>query len=93
MHIMQIQILNSIGLLLAIIGTIMVFIWGLTLQQDSYGLGLGDNNVVKTKWGDITVKEATEKGKQELKKHKCLSRGGLFLIGLGFLFQLWAVWT
>lgn len=90
---MQIQILNSIGLLLAIIGTIMVFIWGLTLQQESYGLGLDDNNVVKTKWGDITVKEATEKGEQELKQHKCLSRIGLFLIGLGFLFQLWAVWT
>ena len=90
---MQIQILNSIGLLSAIIGTIMVFIWGLTLQQDSYGRGLEDGNVVKTKWGDITVKEAREKGEQELKKHKCLSRIGLFLIGVGFLFQLWAVWA
>ncbi len=90
---MQVQILSSIGLLLAIVGTIMVFVWGLTLQQDSYGYGLEDGNVVSTKWGDITVVEAREKGAQELRKHKNLSRIGLFLIGLGFLFQLWAVWA
>ena len=90
---MQIQILNSIGLLLAIIGTIMVFIWGLTLQQESYGLGLEDGNEVKTKWGTIAVKEAREKGEKEVKKHKCFSRCGLFLIGLGFLFQLAATWA
>jgi hypothetical protein len=90
---MQVQILNSIGLLLGIIGATMVFIWGLTLQPDSYGIELEDGNVVTTKWGDITVKEARERGEKELKKHKCVSRFGLFLIGLGFLFQLWAVWA
>jgi ABC-type phosphate transport system auxiliary subunit len=90
---MQIQILNTIGLLSAIVGTAMVFFWGLTLQQASYSIGLQDGNEVKTKWGHITVKEARRRGEQELKKHKRLSRLGLILIMFGFLFQLWAVWA
>jgi hypothetical protein len=87
------QILNSIGLVSAIIGTCLVFKWALTLQSDSYGVGLEDGNIVDTKWGRIKVIEAKAKGKEERARYKRYARCGLFLIGAGFLFQLLAVWV
>ena len=87
------QILNTIGLVSGIIGTILVFGWGLTLQSESYGLGLEDGNIVDTKWGRMTVGESNIKGLLERSHHLMISRIGLGLIAVGFGFQLGAVWT
>jgi preprotein translocase subunit Sss1 len=86
------QILNSIGLILSIIGTGFVFKWGLSRQTDSFGLALGENTPIDTKWGKITVKEAEKKEAEEMAEFRCLSKIGLLLIGIGFVFQLIATW-
>ncbi|PSJ15949.1 hypothetical protein [Nitrosomonas supralitoralis] len=70
----------------------MVFIWGVTLERESFGLGLEDKTLVNTKWGRITVEEAAVKSRLERKHHQYLSKLGLALIGVGFLLQLVAVW-
>jgi hypothetical protein len=86
------QILNSIGLIFSIVGTGFLFKWGLSRQSESYGLGLGENTPIDTKWGIITVKEAEQKESKEIAEFRCWSKIGLLLIGIGFLFQLVAIW-
>lgn len=86
------RILNTVGLVLSIIGTAFVFKWGLSRQSESFGLELGENTPVDTKWGRMTVKEAQQKDAKEAAQFKCWSRIGLSLIALGFLFQLVATW-
>ena len=87
------KILNSIGLILSIIGSVFWFVWGLSKTSESYGIGLGPNNIINSKWGRITVAEAELKGAQEMAKCSKLARFGLFLIALGFAFQLVATWV
>jgi len=86
------QILNSIGLIAGIIGTTLIFKWGISFQSQSYGIGVEDGNIVDTKWGKIPVKEAEIKGDAEESWARKLSKTGIILVGLGFLLQLWAVW-
>ena len=86
------KILNTLGLVLSIVGTAFVFKWGLSHQAESFRLGLEDNTPVDTKWGRLTVKEAEQKEAQEMAKFRCWSRIGLSLIALGFLLQLMATW-
>ncbi len=86
------KLFNTTGLILSIVGTYFVFRWGLTLQAESYGLGLEDGNIIKTKWGKMTVREATIKQGNERARHLLLSQIGLGLISLGFVFQMIATW-
>ncbi|HVU07022.1 MAG TPA: hypothetical protein VHG89_00600 [Verrucomicrobiae bacterium] len=89
---MSAQILNSLGLILSIIGTIFVFKWGLSRQPQSFSFGLEDNNIISTKWGKMTGKDAKQKDAHEEIKYKRLSKSGLSLIAIGFILQLFAVW-
>jgi hypothetical protein len=89
---MYAKILNTIGLVLSIVGTAFVFKWGLSRKAESFGFGLEDGTLVDTKWGRITVKEAEQKDAQEMSEFRNRSRIGLSLIALGFLFQLLATW-
>jgi hypothetical protein len=86
------KILNSIGLILSIIGSVFWFKWGLSQTSESFGIELGTKNQVDTKWGRITVEEAKKKGNEEMARCRNLARFGLFLIALGFAFQLVATW-
>jgi hypothetical protein len=67
-------IVNSIGLMMDIIGVIFVFIYGLP------------NPLVHA--GDYFAKEPTVIEKKELEKFSRYSRVGLVLLILGFAFQL-----
>lgn len=72
--------LNTIGLLLGIIGVVLIFIWG--PPQPSFE-------------GDSILLESTNESALAAKKthYKRISRIGLGLIGLGFVLQLWSVWA
>ena len=89
---MIIQILNTIGLALGIIGVLIIFKWG-PPQPD---LGEGTNLLAE----DDTPINSTGKtsGENDIetmekrRKYKRRSRLGLFLIMVGFIIQLIAVW-
>jgi len=90
---MDAEILNTLGLLSAIIGTVIIFKYGINLQQELPCIELEDNTIINhEKYGDITAKELRDKNAQEFRQCKIISRIGIFLVGMGFLFQLFAVW-
>ena len=86
------KILNSVGLILSIIGSIFWFVWGLSRNVESFQIELEDNDIVETKCGKMTVKEAKRRDEAEIADCGKLARLGMFLIGLGFVFQLIAAW-
>ena len=87
---MCVKVLNSIGLILSIIGSVFWFVWGTARTRESFGLALEENTPIETKWGRITVKEAS--AKSELSRCVWLAKFGMLLIGIGFVFQLIATW-
>jgi len=89
---MCVKVLNSIGLILSIIGSVFWFVWGTARTMESFGLALGENTPIETKWGRITVKEASAKSEAELSRCVWLAKFGMLLIGIGFVFQLIATW-
>ncbi len=87
------KILNTIGLLLGIVGVIIIFIWGppQPTLEEGIGLGLEDNTPINE--SGKTVKQHNGEIRQKRKRYNRLSRTGLVLVFLGFLFQLFAVWV
>ncbi|HTO14790.1 MAG TPA: hypothetical protein VLZ83_03425 [Edaphocola sp.] len=87
------KILNTIGLLLGLVGVIIIFIWGppQPALEEGIGLGLEDNTPINE--NGKTVKQHNDEIRQKRKRHNILSRVGLGLIFLGFLFQLFATWV
>jgi len=72
--------LNTIGLACGIVGVVLVFIWG--PPQPSFE---GDSILLES---SDTAALAAEK-----KRYKRISKIGLFLVGVGFVLQLWSVWA
>ena len=70
------NLFNTIGLFLDLIGVILIFIYSISPMLDengtTYMVGEQNNNIEKKK----------------VKTYKCLSRIGLILILIGFMFQL-----
>lgn len=86
--------LNTVGLIFGILGVIIVFIWGAPQPDFTTGvsLGLPDGTVIDQK----TQKTVADRNKEVLdmkKVYSYRSRFGLFLIMIGFGFQLCAVWV
>jgi hypothetical protein len=86
------KLLNTIGLLLGLVGVIIIFIWGPPQPQLEEGItiGLEDNNIIDE--NGKTVKQFNEETKNRRRRHNILSRVGLGLIFIGFIFQLWGTW-
>jgi hypothetical protein len=86
------KLLNSLGLVLGMIGVVIIFIWGPPLPdfEESVGLGLSPGTVLAdgTRISDIIADNSRRK-----RKHNFLSRFGLALILLGFAAQFAAVWV
>ena len=84
-------LLNSIGLLLNIVGVIMLFVWGPPLPNMEGGVGLGLER--GTQLGDgWTVADEEKKQLKTRKLHSIMSKVALAIVALGFLFQLVSQW-
>ena len=86
------KILNTIGLILGLVGVVLIFIWGPPQPQldEGVNLGLEDNTPIDE--SGKTVREYNEEVKNKRRRHKIMSSIGLGLIFFGFGFQLWATW-
>lgn len=86
------QSLNTIGLLLGLVGVVLIFFWGPPQPQLDEGVGLGLED--GTPLGDgLTVAQHNANVRRRRLRHQILSRVGLGLVFLGFLLQLFAVWA
>lgn len=84
---MNLKRYNQIGLILCITGTSIIFIWGPPQPSFSTGVGIAvsDNTPI-----DDTGKTAKEHDLEVEKKEKlysCMSKLGIALIIIGFIFQ------
>ena len=88
------QILNTIGLISGIIGTIFVFKWGLPPARESFNIALSDKTSVRYNRKDTTLPKEEAEAAEDRYMTRCkrLSRTGLALIAIGFGLQLVAVW-
>lgn len=89
---MNAQILNSLGLILGLIGVLFIFIWGPPQPNLEEGIGMGLEDGTPIDSSGKTVKQHDEEIKAKRKKYNLMSRIGLTLVFIGFLFQLLANW-
>jgi hypothetical protein len=86
------QLLNTVGLVLSMVGVLIIFRYGPPQPSFEEGVGLGleeatrlpDGRTVADHNRDVDVLRA---------KHSRMSRCGLILVFFGFAFQLWAAWA
>ncbi len=85
------QVLNSIGLVMGMVGVIIIFKFGPPQPNLETGVSivLSPNNILsdgrKVSQYDLDAEEAK-------KMHSCMSKCGLSMIFIGFAFQLGATW-
>jgi len=86
------HVVNSIGLILGMMGVILIFVWGPPQPNfdESVGLAIEEATVLVdgTKVADIIAEQ-----KRLKRRHEIRSRAGLGLIFVGFLVQLLGVWV
>lgn len=87
------SILNTIGLILGIIGVGIIFRFGPPQPnlEEGVALGLRDNTPIDK--SGKTVSQHNAEIRQRRLVHSNFSKLGLLLILVGFGFQLWAVWA
>ena len=86
------QTLNTLGLVLGLVGVALIFVWGPPQPQLEEGVGLGLEDGTPLGNG-LTVAQHNAIVRRRRFRHAVLSRVGLALIFLGFLSQLFAVWA
>ncbi len=88
---MEAKIVNSVGLLLSIVGGCMWFFYGFPqpTHEDSVGLALEDNTPLED---GRTVAQHNEEVRKTKAKYRRISQMAPALIILGFLCQLVAIW-
>lgn len=84
--------LNTIGLVLGLVGVGLIFVWGPPQPQLDEGVGLGLEDGTPLGNG-LTVAQHNVNVRRRRLRHKVLSRVGLGLVFIGFLLQLFAVWA
>ena len=86
-------ILATIGLVIAMFGTVLVFWFGVPPSKETWGYSqLLEKEVETKRWGRITHKEAMEKEQIWYDRCRFWSRVGLVMVFVGFLFQLWSLY-
>jgi hypothetical protein len=90
---MTAQWLNTIGLVLGMLGVGILFQWGPPQPDFDEGIAMGISFTKDTVFTDGTKpSEIVAAAKKRKRQHQLMSRFGLGLVGLGFLVQLVAVW-
>jgi hypothetical protein len=86
--------LNTVGLVLGMVGVVIFFIWGPPQPDFDEGIAMGITFTEDTVFTDGTKpSEIVASAKRLKRRHEIMSRVGLGLIGLGFFVQLVAVWS
>ena len=85
------QMINTIGLILDIIGAIVLFFYSRPQPSFEEGMGLGLEEATVLSDGR-TVAEHNEEVRRIRDKHIRRSRIGMLILAIGFAFQLWATW-
>ena len=86
------QIANTVGLLLGVVGVVLIFVWGPPQPNLETGISLGLEDATPIDDTGKTVADHNREVEARRRRHIILSRVGLALIGIGFLFQLLAAW-
>jgi len=84
------QTLNTVGLVLGMLGVALIFVWGPPQPQLEEGVGMGLEDGTPLGNG-LTVAQHNAAVRRRRLRHTILSRVGLGLVFLGFLAQLVAV--
>jgi len=85
------QIINTIGILLNIIGVVFLFFYGppQPTLEEGVSLGLEDANLIAE---GKTVADHNADVRKLKRRHEIMSRVALILIFAGFVLQLCATW-
>ena len=88
---MSVHIINTIGLSLDILGSVLLFFWGLPQPsfEEGIGFGLEDANILKN---GKTVEQHNVDIRRLQNKYMSISRFALAFIIIGFAFQFLANW-
>jgi len=82
------MLMNIIGLCINIIGVIVMFVFPAPPPKLEEGVGIGLEDGTYLPEIKMTVAEYNKLIEKRRKRHLILSRVGIGLIGLGFIFQL-----
>ena len=86
------KVLNTVGLILGLIGVVIIFIWGPPQPQLEEGVGLGLEDNTPMGQSGKTVGKFNKEIRNRRKRFNIMSRIGMGFIFFGFLIQLWATW-
>lgn len=86
------QLLNSIGLVLGMIGVLIIFRFGPPQPNLEAGVGLGLEDATPLSDGR-TVADHNKEVEALRKLHSRMSKFGLIFVFIGFAIQLWATWA
>jgi hypothetical protein len=90
---MTAQWLNTIGLVLGMLGVGALFKWGPPQPDFDESVAMGVSFTDDTVFQDGTKpSELVAAAKKRKRQHQVMSKIGLALVGIGFLVQLVAVW-
>ena len=87
------QWLNTVGLVLGMLGVVILFIWGPPQPDFNENVSIGVSFTEDVVFADGTKpSDIVAHVKRRKRRHQIMSRVGLGLIGFGFGAQLMAVW-
>ena len=86
------RLLNSVGLVLGMLGVLLIFRFGPPMPDLEHGVGLGIDEGTRLADGR-TVAEHNVDRLRLRKRHARISQVGLLLVFAGFALQLWATWS
>lgn len=84
--------LNTLGLILGMLGVLLIFRWGPPQPSLEEGVGLGLEAGTPMEDGR-TVAEHNADVRALRAKHNRMSKTGLLLVFVGFGLQLWGTWA
>lgn len=87
-----VRLLNSVGLVLGMLGVLLIFRFGPPMPDLEHGVGLGLDEGTRLADGR-TVAEHNADRLRLRTRHLRISQVGLLLVFAGFALQLWATWS
>jgi hypothetical protein len=86
------RLLNSVGLVLGMLGVLLIFCFGPPMPDLEHGVGLGIDEGTRLADGRTVAEHNTDRLRLRT-RHLRISQVGLLLVFSGFALQLWAIWS
>jgi hypothetical protein len=86
------QLLNSIGLVLSMVGVLIIFRFGPPMPDLEHGIGLGLDEGTRLADGRTVAEHNADRLRLRI-RHSRISQGGLLLVFAGFSLQFLATWS